>query len=138
MRARSAFVILCAVMLSGCYPVYKTLRPQASLTVNDQNRRPLVGARVTLVTNFYPYGLEQSRDTVLADSSGIARFSKLKKWETEVMMIHGAKIYFWNWCVQLPGYQTFDSRRIPVTKFEATTVVTLLPGEPTPCQPARR
>lgn len=117
----------------GCYPIYHTLRPEATLTVLDPARRPVAGARVLLTRSRFPAGFDQATDTTFTDSTGVAHFSRQKGWETEVLMIHGAKIYFWNWCVQKPGMTTFDTRHNATVGFSATMSVTLAPGESAAC-----
>ena len=135
-RPRLAIVslLISAAMLTACYPIHKTLQPAATVTVRDQGRQPIPGARVTLITNYYPYGREFSRDSVLTDSVGVAHFVRRAEWQTEVLMIHGAKIYFWNWCVERPGFATFDTGKRPRSNFDPVPTVTLSPGPSTPCE----
>ena len=127
----SAICVLAAVC-DACYPMYKTRRPDAELTVRDASHRALAGARVILITSRNPYGREWSRDTLVTDSTGVARFTRVRAWEREVLMIHGAWIYFWNWCVDAPGFGTVDTRRGD-TRFEPHAVIMLTPGTPTGC-----
>jgi hypothetical protein len=134
MRLHTVLAALLALGATGCYPVHKTLAPDASMTVRDAQQRPIAGARVMLITNFYPYGRESTRDTLLTDSAGVVHFTRRSAWETEVMMIHGAKIYFWNWCVEQPGFATFDTFHGQHTQFQPITTVTLVAGTSVPCE----
>jgi hypothetical protein len=133
-RLNTVAVILLAVGSTGCYPVHKTLAPAASMSVRDTQLRPIANARVTLITNFYPYGRESTRDTLFTDRDGAVQFPKRAAWEMEVLMIHGARLYFWNWCVERPGFATFDTGRIPRTAFQPKTDVVMAAGTSAPCE----
>jgi hypothetical protein len=133
--------ILIATLLAlgnaACYPVHKTLAPAASMTVRDSQQRPIAGARVTLITNFYPHGRESARDTLVTDNDGAVHFTRKSAWEMEVLMIHGARLYFWNWCVEQPGFTTFESGRGPQTAFQPIATVKLEAGTSRPCESRR-
>jgi hypothetical protein len=139
-RARSTrrcglqIVVLLAMglgLLPQCYPAYRTQRPEARITVLDDRARPLVGAQVILVSNYHPHRRELARDTSITDSLGVARFSRKRAWEREVLMIHGSREYFWYWCAAATGKATFASSDL--YRFDAAQRATLTPGAPTPC-----
>ena len=120
---------------AGCvpYPIYKTLQPEAEVTVHDSMARPIQGARVTLISSAYPHGLEKSRETKETDAWGVAKFDSRKEWRTEIMMIHGAEVYFWNWCVERPGLVTYASAGRSADSFYARPTIVLAEGASTPC-----
>jgi hypothetical protein len=133
MRRSFALSALLSLGCVACFPVHRTIRPNASLTVLDDTRRPIAGARVILITSRYPYGRVFLRDTVMSDSVGVARFTSRKDWEAEVLMIHGAWVYFWHWCVETPGRSTYDSRRIGGFRFKNVKEVTMPAGDAAGC-----
>ncbi|MCC7053252.1 MAG: hypothetical protein IT355_08270 [Gemmatimonadaceae bacterium] len=129
---RASLVMLLATLCGACFPVYKTRRPEAILAVRDTASRPLAGARVILVTSRYPYGREFARDTLLSDSAGVVRFARRRAWEMETLMIHGAWVYAWHWCVEAPGHDAFDSRRAS-GRFQPRTELRLGAGTAERC-----
>lgn len=125
------------VGLTGCvpYPIYKTIQPAAKAVVRDQASRPLAGAKVTLISSAYPYGREKSRETIKTDVSGVAMFASRKQWRMEVLMIHGWEEYFWNWCIEQPGFQTYETEFGSREKFASESVFVLTEGASVPCMP---
>ena len=122
--------------VTGCipYPIYKTLQPEAQITVTDQDNKPLSGASVTLISSFYPYGMEEFRETRLTNALGGGEFSGKREWQIEIIFLHGRKEYFWNWCVEKQGYTTYETRHNSASKFDDDATVKLMPGNSTPCQ----
>lgn len=129
---------LLTLALGGCvpYPVYKTLQPEASLAVFDEQGQPLAETQVLLIASAWPYGTERKRNAALSDTQGQARFEKIAEWRVESLMLHGAEHYFWNWCVQRPGYLTWHTGEGDL-RFEPRQSVRLHPGVSSPCPPAR-
>ena len=121
--------------LTACipYPVYKTTQPAGQVTVLDARFTPLGGAKVTLIANAYPYGREKTRETRQTDRSGTISFEIRQEWRTEVLMIHGADVYFWNWCVEKPGFVTFITHYTGNKEFIAEPIIRLEKGDSTPC-----
>lgn len=119
----------------GCvpYPVYKTLQPAASATVLDAQSQPLENARVVLISSAYPYGRERSRLEMPTALNGVARFSVQSEWRVESLMLHGAEFYFWNWCVEKTGYETYETFNNASSQFDDNLVVRLAPGESRSC-----
>src|SRR5690606_3611585 len=99
-------ILAAAVTLSGCvpYPAYKLVQPEASATILDEAHLPVADARVVLVAQAVP-GLrdERSRSEQQTGDDGRALFESRHQWQTESLMIHGRKFYYWNWCVEKPG-----------------------------------
>ena len=127
--------LLAASLASGCvpYPVYKTLQPAAKATIRDTQGMPVYGAAVTLVASAYPYGREKSRETKVTAESGVAEFSSRREWRTEVLAMHGWEEYFWNWCVQKEGFETFSTKHRSGSEFAVEPVVILQAGQSKPC-----
>lgn len=133
---RSTFIILLAtVLLSGCvpYPVYKTLQPEAKATIQDSQGEPIAGAAVTLIASAYPYGWEKSRETKLSTQEGVAKFSSRREWRVEMLALHGREVYFWDWCVEKEGFETFSTVYSRAADFRAEPIIQLEAGQSTPC-----
>ena len=124
-----------AALLVGCvpYPIYKTLQPPARVTVLDAASQPIGRARVTLISNSYPYGREKSRETKETDRDGVVSFESRSEWCTEVCFIHGAEVYFWNWCIEKPGFVTYITANRSASAFAPESVIRLVAGESKPC-----
>lgn len=135
MSKRACWILWLIGMLSGCvpYPVYKTLRPAATATVVSASGEPVEGATVTLLAQAYPYRREKSRLTVRTGVDGVARFPRLKEWRTESLAIHGAEVFFWNWCVQYEGHVTVATNLRDGDAFDRDARFVLTTGTPTEC-----
>lgn len=135
MKASILTIAVSLISLSGCvpYPVYKMLQPSASVTVHDKTNRPLPEVEVMLISNAYPYGFEKSRESKETSNDGTASFASLWEWRTESLMIHGAEVYFWNWCVRKDGYSTFLTAHRSSQDFQSSFIVHLEPGVSSPC-----
>ena len=135
MRALILTVAVSLTSLSGCvpYPIYKTLQPSASATVLDKANRPLPEAEVTLISYAYPYGFERRRESKKTSSDGTASFASLRDWRVESLTIHGAEVYFWNWCVRKEGYTTFLTKDRSSEEFQSSLIVHLESGVSSPC-----
>lgn len=129
---------LCCLALGGCvpYPVYKTLQPEAQVTVLTPSGQPIAGAEVQLIAGAYPYGRERSRAVATTDADGRARFPARREWRTEALALHGAEVYFWNWCIRAPGYRTRETTHGSAAEFEGALVARMDVGGSTPCQAA--
>lgn len=127
--------MIAMISLSGCvpYPVYKTLQPTAQVTVLDKADQPLPESQVMLMSNAYPYGFEKSRETMETADDGIATFASVREWRAESLMIHGAEVFFWNWCIRKEGYVTYLTTSRSAQDFQRNLVVRLERGESTPC-----
>ena len=123
------------LLLSGCvvYPINKTLQPEAEILVTDVQGKPIQDAWVSLISSSYPYGLEQMRTGDKTNAGGEASFSEMKERRTESLMIHGASVFFWNWCVVKAGFETHTTMWSSSVDFQPQYEVTLTPGESTPC-----
>jgi hypothetical protein len=138
--ARPSLIFLSTIWLTGCvpYPVYKTIQPSSQMTVLNERGEPIEGAKVVLMAGANPYGFERSRETKTTNRQGIAAFEERSEWRTESLMMHGAEFFFWNWCVQKPGFKTYLTRFISDEKFDRQPTVQLSGGAPSECPEAPR
>lgn len=135
MNIAASTIFLAIAFVSACvpYPIYKTLQPSAQVTVLSQASQPLPTAEATLVSNAYPYGWEKHRETKETLADGTATFDSMREWRAEVLMIHGAEVFFWNWCVRKEGYVTYLTANRSAEDFRDNLVVRLEPGKSAPC-----
>lgn len=141
LRALSATLALpLALLVSGCvpYPVYKTMQPDARITVLDESAQPVADARVVLISSAYPYGREQFRNETRSGADGTAAFEPIREWRAESMMLHGSQVYFWNWCVEKAGYETYETLNREPSGFDEREQVRLRAGESRPCNSGQR
>jgi hypothetical protein len=139
MRATALAILASTTCLIACvpYPIYKTLQPAAKATVLNQKNEPVTKAEVILISSAYPYGFEKNRMTKETGVDGTATFESEHEWRTEVLMIHGSEIFFWNWCIRKEGYATYNTTNRD-SEFQDNVVIQLNPGFSTPCpQPFR-
>ena len=132
--SRGTVLAFCAA-LSGCvpYPVYKELQPATRVRVVDPAGRAVAGASVVLLSNAYPYGREQHRETRATDASGVVSFDGRHEWRVEWLVIHGSQQFFWNLCVAKPGYATHLTDYRSAEKFETDATVVLGAGVSSAC-----
>jgi hypothetical protein len=135
LKRRLLPTLFTAFLASGCvpYPVYKMLQPEAKVAVHDEQGSPVAAAAVTLVSSAYPYGREKSRETKATGADGIVAFQSRREWRTEVLAIHGREEYFWNWCVQRDGFETFSTNYRGASDFQVEPLVVLKAGQSKPC-----
>lgn len=133
LHAFCAAVLLPA--LAGCvpYPTYKTLQPRAAIAVQDEAGQPLAGARVVLIAGAYPYGYDRYRVEQRTGADGRADFDARHEWRVEVLAIHGSEQFFWNWCVEKAGYETYATHDRNAEAFDAKAVVRLKAGVSQTC-----
>ncbi|MCY1519854.1 hypothetical protein D9M68_546180 [compost metagenome] len=131
----AALAIPLAVLGSGCvpYPVYKTMQPDARITVLDPGSQPVADARVVLISSSYPYGQERFRNEARSGSDGVATFQAIREWRAESMMLHGSQVYFWNWCVEKEGYETYATLNREPSGFDDEARIQLQAGKSRPC-----
>ena len=123
-----------AAMLSGCvpYPAYKLVQPEASATILDEQHRPVPDARVVLVIRAHVSVLDD-RSELRTGDDGKASFEARHEWQAESLMMHGRHFYYWNWCVEKPGYETFSTSYDNAESFDAYPEVSLQKGASLSC-----
>ena len=131
-------LLIFAASLFGCipYPIYKTLQPNAEVTVYGSGGEPIESAEVTLISGAHPYRREKSRDTQITNESGKVRFRAMREWRTEALMIHGAESFYWHWCIKKPGYETIQTGPQTKKEFERYRSFNLQPGTANDCYEA--
>ncbi len=103
---RSIFLIPILISLTSCYPIYKTQKPQVTVTVINEQGVAIPDVKVVLVTSVRPAKIDDQYDEKLTNEFGIANFEKLAQWKVESFMIHGVQYYDWNLCLAKDGYIT--------------------------------
>ena len=126
-------VIVAALLLAGCFPVYKTLQPSANATVVDELGKPIPEAKVVLIASSYPYGRERFRHQKNTWSNGEAEFPSIREWRIESLMIHGVEFFFWNWCVEKDGFITTYTSHRSDNDFDRNPQFVLKPGQSESC-----
>ena len=131
MNIKLLISVMLSLVLSGCiYPVYRTIQPSTKVEVVDTKGVTLSGAKVYLSTKeMYPYKLKV--EIVKSNSKGIAHFDSIKKWGTDMLVMHGIKPENqWSLCVEKENYKTqvihpknkddFASQKVILNDGEAT------------------
>jgi len=130
---KTIILSLLMLMLTGCiYPVYRTIQPETKVKVVNTQGVALSEAKVYLFTKeYYPYKFKV--EIVRSDKKGIAEFDSIKKWGTDMLMIHGIKpSNSWSLCIEKSNYITQYINLYNEEKSLNQTV-TLLEGESTIC-----
>ena len=107
MYIKMPIIIVLSFLLSGCiYPVYRTIQPETKVEVVNEKDEPIRGARAYLsTTEYYPYKFKI--EIVLSNREGIAQFDSIKRWGTDMLVMHGIKPEnHWVLCVEKDNYET--------------------------------
>ena len=123
-------------LLTGCFPVYKTLQPDVNFTVIDESQKPVTGAEVNLITSSYPYGFEKFRNKEITGNNGKASFNSKNQMRVEILMPHGREFFFWNWCISKDGYETNSSSYGSGDDFLSNQIIILKKGVSSSCPAA--
>lgn len=107
MTIKILIIIMLSFALSGCiYPVYRTIQPTTKVEVLDTKGVAIHGAKVYLSTKEF----DSSRvkvEIVRSDEEGISEFEIIKKWGTDMLVMHGIKPEnSWSLCVERENYKT--------------------------------
>ena len=120
------------LILTGCiYPVHRTVQPATTVKVVDKENRAIAEANVNLITHESPPSVVtvKKRKT---DALGMVKFESIKKWGTDMLVMHGQKLpNSWTLCVKKNNYTTqyiYMNQDNPQHKK-----VTLLQGDSTEC-----
>ncbi len=92
--------------LTGCYPIYKKIRPFISVQVYDQSGHYIQGVTVVRMTEQHPARVDPVLESQKTNTQGVVKFEDQRNWAIEFMMIHGAQDYTWYICLSKPGYET--------------------------------
>jgi hypothetical protein len=109
------------------------LQPASRITVLDESDAPIEGAKVVLLTSSHPHPIERGRETKFTDQHGVAAFESRSEWRAEAMVMHGVEYFFWNWCVQKPGFKTYITRYGSGGNFDPQPTVRLSRGASSEC-----
>ena len=132
---RWSSILLVGGSLTGCvpFPIYTTVQPAAQITVLDENNRPIEEAKVNLIASAHPHPVELGRDIKMTDAGGLAMFDSRHEWRQGSFMMHGMEFFFWNWCVQKPGFKTYRSNMGSAGQFEPQPTIRLSRGASSDC-----
>ncbi|WP_288454828.1 hypothetical protein [uncultured Acinetobacter sp.] len=128
---KNIFLIPFFIFLTGCFPVYKTQKPQ--LTVNIVNERGVAipNVKVVLVTSVRPAKIDDQYDEKYSNQIGVVNFEKQAQWKVESLMIHGMQFYDWSLCLAKDGYVTQENIKV---KKKEKIKITLKQGNTPPRQ----
>ena len=123
------------VAATGCipYPVHKQLQPESTAVILDKNDSPVDGAQVSLIASSWPSGSETGWELKFTDDQGVVKFDARHEWRVERLMLHSAEIFFWNWCVYKPGYETYQTTYRNAADWQDIFTVNLTPGVESEC-----
>ena len=99
----------------------------------DVDNDPIKNAKVTLISSSYPYRFEKTRETKMTSNDGKAKFESKKEWRIEALMLHGAEIFFWNWCVYKEGFETYRTAKGGDHEFVEEPIIILKQGKSQEC-----
>lgn len=92
------------VGIAGCIPMYKTVQPQAEVTITDSNGEGVERAFVNIGTGTYRNRRPPSLTYFATDGDGETVIPGKKRWHLEWLMMHMGTHYSWNICVEKEGY----------------------------------
>jgi hypothetical protein len=113
--------------------VYKEVQPASQITVLYESGEPIEGAKVVLLASSHPHPRELGRETKFTDQNGVAAFESRREWRSEAMIMHGVEYFFWNWCVQKAGFNTYLSRHGSSGNFDPQPTIRLSRGASSEC-----
>ncbi|MBX2861970.1 MAG: hypothetical protein KTR27_00320 [Leptolyngbyaceae cyanobacterium MAG.088] len=130
-----SMLLLLLTIVTGCvpYPVHKMLQPESTAIILDENDSPVESAQVSLVTSSYPYGMAIGLELKLTDGQGVVKFDADHEWRTEMLMVHGSEVFFWNWCIYKSGYETYLTNYRSADEWQDVFTVSLTPGIASEC-----
>ncbi|MYJ97013.1 MAG: hypothetical protein F4053_15975 [Proteobacteria bacterium] len=102
--SKAVFLWLMGAGITGCIPMYKTVQPQAELTITDSNGEGVERAFVNIGTGTYRNSRPPSLTYFVTDGDGETVILRKKRWHLESLMMHGGTYYSWWVCVEKDGY----------------------------------
>ncbi|KAF1023745.1 MAG: hypothetical protein GAK29_02860 [Acinetobacter bereziniae] len=73
---RAIFLIPLIIFLTGCFPVYKTQKPQLTVNVVNERGVAIPNVKVVLVTSVRPAKIDDKYDEKYSNQIGIVNFEK--------------------------------------------------------------
>lgn len=99
---------LALLFLTGCYPIYKKIRPLVLVQVYDQSGHYIQDVTVVRMTDQHPARVDPVFESQKTDTQGMVKFKDQRKWAIEFLMIHGAQDYTWKIFLSKLGYETVN------------------------------
>ena len=109
---RAILLIPFFIFLTGCFPVYKTQKPQLTVNVVNERGVAIPNVKVVLVTSVRPAKIDDQYDEKYSNQIGVVNFEQQAQWKVESLMIHGVQFYDWYLCVAKDGYITQEFIKI--------------------------
>jgi hypothetical protein len=122
------------ILLTGCFPVYKTTRPQLNVLVINNQEQPVMGAKLVLITRARPTPILE-QDIQYTNTKGIAIFKKEKDMQVQTAFIHGSLQYYWSLCAEKAGYVSITRLINTPTVRNKSLKIMLSAGESKSCKP---
>ena len=102
--SKAVLLWLMGAGITGCIPMYKTVQPQAELTITDSNGEGVERAFVNIGTGTYRNSRPPSLTYFVTDGEGETVIPRKKRWHLEWLMMHMGTHYSWSVCVEKDGY----------------------------------
>lgn len=123
----SAFILGCAIPV----PILPVVQPESTITVIDQQGRPVENAKFVVATAWTPVKIWVTRTGV----DGQASLASARSLDIAFPFLpHGIKYYAWVWCVEKDGFVSVAGEASNVQRMRQIHVE-LIPGESQLCDP---
>ena len=105
------------------------------MLVLTEKGKSIANAQVHYVSVSNPHSRVERHDIERTNDSGEAYFDRISEWQRESWMLHGMKIYHWNYCVELEVYESVERNWIGPWDFDNPEKVVLKQSkESSPCK----
>ena len=113
------------LLLSGCFPAFRTIQPKVQFVVQDPAGRPVENATFTFATYTGRRPSMMQVDRYQTSAAGVVSIRKRGKVQLIIAMPDATPTYDWAYCVEKEGY-----RALAVQWFRPKDrmTVTLEPG----------
>ena len=122
-------LLVMLAMITGYvpYPVRKQLQPYTTAIILDEENNAIERAQASLIASSYPDDIQQGLELKLTNSQGLVQFEAKQEWRMEKGPAR-PEIFFWNWCVYKPGYETYWTNYRSADQWQDFFTVNLTPG----------
>ena len=104
LASKVVFLWLMGAGMTACIPMYKTVQPQAELTITDSNGDGIERAFINVGTGTYRNNRPPSLTYFVTDGDGETVIPRKKRWHLEWLIMHMDTHYSWWVCVEKDGY----------------------------------
>jgi hypothetical protein len=130
-RIDGRLLLLLGLFLTGCIPCPRTaiVQPPLEFQLVDDSGQPVEGV-VRLTRLSVPHRVHHATDDFLTDPQGALKIPMEKKREwVYPLMMHGVHYYYWEYCVDAPGYSAVTDEIRDPTQWADSLSVVLEPGD---------